>query len=132
MGELTDSTSSSRYELGQRVVLFLLTVGQTRLFSQSKDYDQHGDYVRLWLPELKDVPREFVHEPWKMNLFQQKQYNVTLGVNYPHPIVPPPRIHPNGSNPSKTAKQRKPYKGKNNRGQRYEMKSVRVGRYDLS
>lgn len=31
------------------------------IVKQSQDYDCHEDYVRLWLPELKDVPTELVH-----------------------------------------------------------------------
>eukprot|EP00546_Thalassionema_frauenfeldii_P002476 CAMPEP_0178935750 /NCGR_PEP_ID=MMETSP0786-20121207/24732_1 /TAXON_ID=186022 /ORGANISM="Thalassionema frauenfeldii, Strain CCMP 1798" /LENGTH=439 /DNA_ID=CAMNT_0020613959 /DNA_START=159 /DNA_END=1478 /DNA_ORIENTATION=+ len=46
-----------------------MTGGRLNRFNivkQSKDYDQHGDYVRHWLPELKNLPIEFVHEPWKI------------------------------------------------------------------
>jgi deoxyribodipyrimidine photo-lyase len=31
---------------------------------QSKDYDPAGDYIRHWLPELKNVPTARIHEPW--------------------------------------------------------------------
>jgi hypothetical protein len=31
---------------------------------QSKDYDSAGDYIRHWLPELKNVPTARIHEPW--------------------------------------------------------------------
>ena len=31
---------------------------------QGKQFDPDGDYVRRWVPELRDVPRAFVHEPW--------------------------------------------------------------------
>jgi deoxyribodipyrimidine photo-lyase len=34
------------------------------MLKQAKDYDPHGEYVRLWCPELKDVPDEHVHHPW--------------------------------------------------------------------
>ncbi|KZV92850.1 cryptochrome [Exidia glandulosa HHB12029] len=34
------------------------------IMKQANDYDADGDYVKLWLPELKDVPREHVHHPW--------------------------------------------------------------------
>lgn len=46
-----------------------MTGGRINRFNtvkQSKDYDQHGDYVRHWLPELKNVPTEFVHEVSKV------------------------------------------------------------------
>ena len=33
---------------------------------QSRDFDKNGDYIKLWVPELKKVPVEFIHEPWTM------------------------------------------------------------------
>ena len=32
-----------------------------------QDYDPKGDYVRTWLPELKDVPPAHIIEPWLMS-----------------------------------------------------------------
>jgi deoxyribodipyrimidine photo-lyase len=31
---------------------------------QGRQFDPEGDYVRRWVPELRDVPPRFVHEPW--------------------------------------------------------------------
>ncbi|MGK5112863.1 cryptochrome/photolyase family protein [Geodermatophilus sp. CPCC 205506] len=31
---------------------------------QGKQFDPDGGYVRRWVPELRDVPARFVHEPW--------------------------------------------------------------------
>ncbi|WP_116449736.1 cryptochrome/photolyase family protein [Blastococcus litoris] len=31
---------------------------------QGKQFDPDGDYVRRWVPELRDVPTAYVHEPW--------------------------------------------------------------------
>jgi deoxyribodipyrimidine photo-lyase len=118
-----------------------MTGGRLNRFNivkQSKDYDQHGDYVRLWIPELKDVPAELVHEPWRMTQFQQMQYNVRLGADYPNPIVPPFQPKPfdrGGGEASKggsaKSKQRKPSRGSANRHQKYEMKSLKEGRFEL-
>jgi deoxyribodipyrimidine photo-lyase len=35
---------------------------------QGAKFDPRGDYVRRWLPELKDVPTPFIHTPWDMPL----------------------------------------------------------------
>jgi deoxyribodipyrimidine photo-lyase len=50
-------------------------------------YDPNHNFVRLWVPELRALPAEFVHEPWKMSLSQQEEHKVELGVDYPLPIV---------------------------------------------
>jgi deoxyribodipyrimidine photo-lyase len=100
------------------------------IVKQSKDYDQNGDYVRRWLPELKDVPTEFVHEPWKMTQFQQTEFNVQLGVDYPHPIVPPSK--PSHGSSGKPGERRRPNNNtKQNRHQKFEMKSVKTGSYNI-
>jgi deoxyribodipyrimidine photo-lyase len=33
---------------------------------QGLEHDPDGDYVRRWVPELRDVPGRAVHEPWKL------------------------------------------------------------------
>lgn len=112
-----------------------MTGGRLNRFNivkQSKDYDVQGEYVRHWIPELKDVPTDFVHEPWKMTQFQQMEYNCKLGVDYPNPVVPPSRPPSDGGSskgPGKggpPSKQRRP--NKNNRHERYEMKSLKEGK----
>ncbi len=32
--------------------------------TQGKKFDPDGTYVRRWVPELRDVPDRYVHEPW--------------------------------------------------------------------
>lgn len=54
---------------------------------QSKDYDPNGDYVKHWLPALEQLPPQKVHQPWKLQSFEQKRFDVRLGVDYPNPIV---------------------------------------------
>lgn len=54
---------------------------------QSRDYDPQGEYVKHWLPELQEVPAHQVHEPWTLSAMEQQRFGVTLGVDYPHPVV---------------------------------------------
>jgi len=119
-----------------------MTGGRLNRFNivkQSKDYDQHGEYVRQWLPELKDVPTKFVHEPWKMNDFHQIEFNCRLGVDYPNPIVKPFQPNPKHSGKSKGDNRRKgggnsKSSANNNRhrGQRKDMKSLKEGSYKIT
>ncbi len=54
---------------------------------QAKDYDPDGLYVKHWLPELKDIPPDRVHQPWRLQATEQKRFGVKLGVDYPRPVV---------------------------------------------
>ena len=53
---------------------------------QSKDHDKNGDYIKMWVPELKRVPVEYIHEPWTMPKDLQKGCKTIIGVDYPEPI----------------------------------------------
>jgi deoxyribodipyrimidine photo-lyase len=55
--------------------------------SQSMKHDPEGLFIRRWLPELQDVPSEYVHEPWKMPMGLQRAIGVIIGKDYPKPIV---------------------------------------------
>ena len=50
---------------------------------QGEKFDKEGDYVRRWVPELKSVPKKFIHKPWEIN----DSKLLELGKDYPHPIV---------------------------------------------
>ena len=54
---------------------------------QADMYDKQGEYVKLWLPELSKVPAEKVHFVGLLNREEQKKYDVTLGVDYPNPVI---------------------------------------------
>ncbi len=50
-------------------------------------HDPEGVFIKKWIPELRDVPVEFIHEPYKMTPLDQKFNNIILGKDYPTPIV---------------------------------------------
>ncbi len=45
---------------------------------QGEKFDPKGDYVRRYVPELKDMPDKYIHHPWDAP---------TPSRNYPNPIV---------------------------------------------
>lgn len=55
--------------------------------SQSERFDEDGDYIRKHVPELEDVPSEYIHEPWKMSKDEQEEYGCVIGEDYPKRVV---------------------------------------------
>eukprot|EP00884_Botryococcus_braunii_P017556 jgi/Botrbrau1/4484/Bobra.0220s0018.1 len=89
---LTDYDVCSNW--GNWVAAAGLTGGRINKFNitkQSKDYDPKGDYIRTWVPELKNLPASKIHEPWLMSKEDQHVFGVQLGVDYPLPIQLPRR-----------------------------------------
>jgi deoxyribodipyrimidine photo-lyase len=61
-----------------------------RLFNpvrQQQRFDPDGTYVREYVPELRDVPAEYLAEPWTMPAELQAQIGCVIGTDYPAPIV---------------------------------------------
>jgi deoxyribodipyrimidine photo-lyase len=56
-------------------------------YLQSEKFDKYGDYIRKYVPELKDVPPKYIHKPDEMTSDLQKRYSVIIGKDYPLPIV---------------------------------------------
>lgn len=61
----------------------------------SYEHDSEGVFIKKWVPELREVPLAYLHEPWSMNLLEQQFCNTSIGTDYPAPII----------NTKKTAKQ---------------------------
>lgn len=55
--------------------------------TQGEKFDETGDYVRKWCPELARLPRKFLYQPWEAGPLILHAAGVKLGENYPYPIV---------------------------------------------
>jgi len=54
---------------------------------QGKKFDPTGKYIKKWVPELRNVPENYIHEPWLMPMDLQEQIGVRIGKEYPLQIV---------------------------------------------
>eukprot|EP01052_Picozoa_sp_SAG31_P018621 SAG31_NODE_1325_length_8781_cov_5.940221_5_plen_110_part_00 len=56
------------------------------ILKQARDYDPGGEYTLSWVPELRDLPAEFVQCPWKAPRAVQTAAGCVVGVDYPLPL----------------------------------------------
>lgn len=63
---------------------------------QGKRYDELGDYIKTWLPALKALPAEHIHEPHQLPAsYLDQRFGVRLGRDYPSaPLTAP--LQPKG------------------------------------
>ena len=84
------------------------------ILSQADRYDPTGEYVKLWCPELSELPAEYVHKPDVLSDADQSKYDLRLGANYPMPLVPSEKY---SNKPAPQGGRRK--KGRDRRDRRY-------------
>lgn len=56
---------------------------------QAQRYDPKGDYVRHWLPELRAIKNEKVHQVFRLTKHEQNLFDIHLGSSYPWAITMP-------------------------------------------
>lgn len=54
---------------------------------QGEKFDPEGRYVRRWCPELGALPDKFLHRPFEAPVDILRKAGLTLGEEYPRPIV---------------------------------------------
>lgn len=91
-----------------------LTGGRLNRFNivkQSKDYDSDGTYLRMWVPELSQVPTKYIHKPWEMPRSVQEASKCVIGEDYPNPVSRPPAWDTYNQPGNKKKSKKKPYRG---------------------
>lgn len=56
-------------------------------YNQSEKFDEYGDFIKIWCPELKDFDESLIHYPHEADMVEQASANCRIGMDYPHPIV---------------------------------------------
>lgn len=54
---------------------------------QSQEQDPNGEFIQIWVPELRELPVPQIHEPWLLTPLEEALYGVQLGKDYPHRII---------------------------------------------
>ena len=65
-------------------------IKKVRIYSPAKqvqDHDRQGDFIRQWIPELKNIPADHLAQPDQMSPREQHRAGVRIGQGYPLPIV---------------------------------------------
>lgn len=83
------------YEPGIHYPQFQMQAGTTgtntvRIYNPIKNsisHDVEGKFIKKWVPELANVPLQFIHEPWKMTELDQSFCETQIGTDYPLPII---------------------------------------------
>ncbi|CAA7044156.1 unnamed protein product [Microthlaspi erraticum] len=55
--------------------------------SFGKKYDPDGKYIKHFLPVLKDMPKQYIYEPWTAPLSVQTKAKCIVGKDYPKPMI---------------------------------------------
>jgi cryptochrome len=65
----------------------LLDSSSFSIIAMAYRLDRNGTYIKRYVPELRKVPSNFIHEPWKMSTVLQESVECVIGHHYPQPII---------------------------------------------
>jgi len=55
--------------------------------TQSEKFDPEGKFIRRYLPQLEKLSKKSIHAPWKAGRIELEAAGITLGRDYPFPVV---------------------------------------------
>lgn len=83
------------YEPGIHYPQFQMQAGTTgihtiRMYNpvkQSLDNDSEGNFIKKYIPEIRQLPSHLIHEPYKVAPLEFKMFNISLPDHYIKPII---------------------------------------------
>jgi deoxyribodipyrimidine photo-lyase len=54
---------------------------------QAKEHDPQGEFIRQWCVELTELPNPLLFEPWTLTSMEEIMYELSIGKDYPSPVV---------------------------------------------
>jgi len=54
---------------------------------QVRDNDPNGEFIKKWVPELESLPAKYLDQPEKTPIHIQENTGVSIGEDYPYPII---------------------------------------------
>ncbi len=56
------------------------------IVKQARDYDKKAAFIKHWLPELRHLPTNHAHEPYKLTTMERSMYDLSEA-SYPVPMI---------------------------------------------
>lgn len=56
-------------------------------YTQAARFDKEAEYIKKYVPELKDLPPKYVHNPTLIDEKTEEKYGVKIGRDYPAPVA---------------------------------------------
>lgn len=63
------------------------TIEHYNPITYGQQLDPNGDYIRHFVPEVKNLPKEYIFCPWMAPIEVQREAGCIVGTDYPHPVV---------------------------------------------
>ena len=52
------------------------------VIKQAYDYDENGDFAKIWLPQIAHIPTKFIYCPYLMSMLDQRKFNFMIGRHF--------------------------------------------------